>query len=358
LAAVLVSIFVAGCSHGSTRRVPAATTGPVHHYLYDAVDGAVVVYDIDNGNAVVKTVKVPQMITVRGVAASAATGVLYVSYNGKVPGQGSLLAYDLLNDAVVWTRAFHPLTDSLCVTPNGRTIYMASGEATTSTSWFVLDAATGAIRTTIDVGATNTHDTVCSLDGRHAFLAAVSSPVLDEVETATNQIIKRIGPFAAGLRPYTINGKQTLAYVNVNHLLGFQIADLTTGTVLRTVAVPGYTDDGSQVDPSHGVALAPDERRVWVVDGEHQRVHVFDVSGVPSEPPALIATVAVSGPAAWVNVDLGGRFAYISTGDVISTSTLAIVGRVAPSYRQLEVDFAHGAVVATSANMGLGRVTS
>lgn len=354
----MAAIFVAGCSLTSTQRGPAATPGPVHHYLYDAVDGAVVVYDIDHRNAVVKTVKVPQMTTVRGVAASAATGMLYASYNGKVPGQGALLAYNLLNDAVVWTRAFRPLTDSLCVTPNGQTIYMASGEAATSTFWFVLDAATGAIRTTIDVGAANTHDTVCSLDGRHAYLAAVSSPVLDEVATATNQIIRRIGPFAGGLRPYTINGKQTLAYVNVNRLLGFQIADLTTGTVLRTVAVPGYTDGGSQVDPSHGIALTPDERQVWVADGGHQRVHVFDVSHVPSEPPALIGTVAVSGPAAWVNIDLGGRFAYVSTGDVISTSTLAIVGHVAPSYRQLEVDFANGAVVATGANVSLGRVTS
>jgi DNA-binding beta-propeller fold protein YncE len=351
-------MFLGGCNRDSARSVPSSTTGPVHHYLYDAVDSAIVVYDIDNADARVKTVKVPQMITVRGVAASAATGMLYASYNGKVPGQGALLAYNLVNDTIVWTRTFRPLTDSLCITPNGQTIYMASGESTTSTSWFVLDAATGAIRTTIDVGATATHDTICGLDGRRAYLAATSSPIIYGVDTSTNQIIKRIGPFANGIRPYTINGKQTLAYVNVNHLLGFQIADLTTGAVLRTVTVPGYPDDGSQVDPSHGVALTPDERRVWVVDGEHKCVHVFDVSGVPSAPPAMIATVAVSGQAAWVNTDLGGRFAFISTGDVISNSTFAIVGHVAPSYRQLEVDFSSGAVVAASAAFGLGHVTS
>jgi hypothetical protein len=44
--------------------------------------------------------------------------------------------------------------------------------------------------------------------------------------------------------------------------------------------------------------------------------------------------------------------------DRADTSTFAIVSHVAPSDRQLEVDFSNGAVVAASAGFGLGRAVT
>jgi len=49
------------------------------------------------------------------------------------------------------------------------------------------------------------------------------------VDTKTAEIIKEVGPFASAIRPYTVNGKATLCFVNINGLLGFEIGDLTTG---------------------------------------------------------------------------------------------------------------------------------
>ena len=44
-------------------------------------------------------------------------------------------------------------------------------------------------------------------------------------DTRTDRIIQRIGPTSHIVRPFTINGDATLAFVTVNALLGFQVGD-------------------------------------------------------------------------------------------------------------------------------------
>ena len=41
-------------------------------------------------------------------------------------------------------------------------------------------------------------------------------------------------------KPFTINAAQTLCFVNVNDLLGFEVGDLKTGKMLHRVEVTGY----------------------------------------------------------------------------------------------------------------------
>ena len=66
---------------------------------------------------------------------------------------------------------------------------------------------------------------------------------------------KIIGPFSDAIRPFTINGKQTLCFVNVNALLGFEVGDLQTGKVLHHVAVEGFKTGKSEAprlpEPRH-----------------------------------------------------------------------------------------------------------
>ena len=39
---------------------------------------------------------------------------------------------------------------------------------------------------------------------------------------------------------FTVNGKATLCFVNVNELLGFEVGDLTTGKKLHRVVIEGF----------------------------------------------------------------------------------------------------------------------
>ena len=82
------------------------------------------------------------------------------------------------------------------------------------------------------------------------------------------------------MRPFTINGSQTLCFVNVNDLLGFEVGDITTGKMLHRVEVTGYQKGAVKRHgcPSHGIALTPDERELWLADGANSAMHIFDAT--------------------------------------------------------------------------------
>ena len=92
-----------------------------------------------------------------------------------------------------------------------------------------------------------------------------------------HSIVNKIGPFGNFVRPFTINGKETLVYATVDSLLGFEVGDLTTGKKLARIEVAGMGTGPVRRhgNPSHGIGLTPDEKELWLSDGYNMRVHVF-----------------------------------------------------------------------------------
>jgi WD40 repeat protein len=131
-------------------------------------------------------------------------------------------------------------------------------------------------------------------------------------------IVQTVGPFANSVRPFTVNGAGTLIYANVNDLLGFQIGDVKTGKVLHTVAVQGYGWSRERLTghgcPSHGVALSPDEKEVWVTDGANSRVHIFDNTVMP---PKQMMSVQLRDEPFWLTFSADGKWVYSSFGDIV-----------------------------------------
>lgn len=352
LLALALLLWLPATGHAARRRL-----------LYVAHDRGIAVYDIDAGHKLVKEIAAPTLLKVRGMAGHAGTGRLYVSHYGtaEAHGGGKVVAIDLASDKVLWEKAFDPSVDRMALTPDGKTLYLPSGEDEWSAHWFVVDAATGQTRGRIEYG-TRTHNTIASPDGKRVYLSTLRSPFLGVVDTATNRITGELGPFGGTIRPFTINGRGTLVYANVDGLLGFEMADLTSaglnaqpvsGHVMFRAEVTGFPTTDPSFGYSHGIALTPDEKEVWVCSF-FQRLHVFDVSHFP---PKQVAEIPVHGAPMWMNFSLEGDFAYPSTGDVIDTRTRQIAGKVTASRIQLEVDFDGARPTEVGNQFGLGRVT-
>ena len=352
-----------------TRYPPAATpsSGTVRHYEYVFPDGAMYVYDIDHGFRLVRRVPLPGVKGVRGVAASPRTRMLYVSY-GAFGGPGTigrLVAYNLLTGSVSYKRSFDFGVDNMAIDPAGRRIYMPDGELSHDGVWNVIAARSGDVVGTIN-GGRGPHETIVSLNGKHVYLSGVNWPWLEVASTATDRVIKRIGPLRAGVRPTTINGRETIAYTTASGYLGFQVSSITTGRVLFTVGFgPQFRAIGHTLTPSHGISLTPNERQLWVMDSPNGYVHVFDVSGVPQRGPARIAGIRLvhplTGGSGWIQMGRDGCFVYIGdSGEVISTQSLRSIAFL-PALRRtkesLEIDWRNGQPVATSTRTGLGYVT-
>ncbi len=368
---------VAGTGAAHPPAVLSSAAG-VHHYEYVFPDGSMYVYDMDAHQRLVAHVALPMAQGIRGVVASPATHTLYISYGGDGGGNGSgsLLAYDLVAGRVLWTRALSSGIDSMAISPDGSRIYMPSGELDASGVWSVLDARDGSVISTIHAGA-GAHNTVMSLDGRDVYLGGREHNYLEVADTASGRVIKNIGPLRSGVRPFTINGRQTLAYTTATGFLGFQVSSITSGKVLYTQAFPGFGWNPSSFAPSapsHGISLSPDERSVWVIDAPNSYVHVFGVAQVPRRAPRLLANIRLSQPMSgdeapcaydctrdgWIQHSRDGRFVYVGdSGDVFDAHTfrrVAYLPTLRNTRKMLEIDWRGGVPVATTSRQGVGYV--
>jgi hypothetical protein len=80
--------------------------------------------------------------------------------------------------------------------------------------------------------------------------------------------------------------------------------------------------------PSHGIALTPDEKEIWVSDGLFNKIHIFSNIADPKE----IDTIDTSAGAFWMTFGLDGKYAYASSGDIIDIATHKIVGQMKDEY--------------------------
>jgi DNA-binding beta-propeller fold protein YncE len=336
------------------------------HYLYVAAPGirdllefggaGILVFDMDKDHAFVKRIDTPESSArhpdnMKGICACAATKRLYFTTPKK------LYCIDLVTEKTLWEKAPPLGCDRMSITPDGKFVYVPSFEKDT---WNVVDGATGDVVATIEPKS-GAHNTVVGLDGSKMYLAGLKSPLLSIADTKTHKVVATCGPFAASIRPFTVNAAQTLCFVNVNDQLGFEIGDLTTGKKLYRVGVTKFEKGPVKRHgcPSHGIGLTPDEKEIWLCDGHNSHLHVFDVSKLP---PKQAHSIELREQPGWVTFSLDGKWAYPSTGEIIDTKTKKIVtalkdekGRAVHSEKMIEIHFKDGVPVRNGDQFGVGR---
>jgi DNA-binding beta-propeller fold protein YncE len=342
---------------------------PARRLLYVAVPGirnyleygghGVLVFDIGNGHEWVRRIaargldpRTGEPLNVKGIAASARTGRLYVSTTQ------SLQCFDLRTDALLWEKTYDGGCDRMSLSPDVSRVILPSFEAG---HWHVVDGLSGEVlgKVNPDSGA---HNTIVGFSGERGYLAGLRSPLLAVLKLKEGTLGEPVGPFSAPVRPFTVNGAETLVFVNVNDLLGFEVGDLRTGKKLARVEVAGFAKGPIKRHgcPSHGIGLTPDERELWVCDAHNQRLHIFDATRMP---PKQVDSIALRDEPGWVTFSLDGTYAYPSTGEVVEVKTRRIVaqlrdeqGVAVQSEKMVEVDFSGATPVAAGDQFGLGRL--
>jgi DNA-binding beta-propeller fold protein YncE len=345
----------------------AGSAGADRHLLYVAAPGVrnyveyggtgILVFDIAEGHRFVKripTLDVPagqQPENVKGVALSARLGLLFVTTPKR------MFALDIKTERIVWNREYEGGCDRMALSPDGTVLYVPSFEGP---HWHAVDGRTGDVIARIETKS-GAHNTIYGLDGASVYLAGLASPLLHVADPRTHTISKRVGPFGNMIRPFTVNGAQTLCFVNVNALLGFEVGDLRTGKMLHRVEVQGYRQGPVKRHgcPSHGIALTPDESELWLADAANSALHIFDATVMP---PRQVASIRLRDHPGWITFGLDGRYAYPSTGDVIDAKTRQIAarltdeqGRAVQSEKMVDAVFEGGRVARASDQFGVGR---
>lgn len=296
---------------------------------------------------------------VSGVTASPVTQMIYVATRGR------LGAWDLTTDKKVWENAY----DGQCcerpqIAPDGSFMYVGSD---LKDFWYVVNPRTGdlitKVRSPLSPAA---HNLNLSLDGKTAFMSP-NGKVMGIADTTTHKLAKTI-TFPDNIRVFVINHDATRIYSNTNNLLGFVIADVKSGEIIQKVEVQGFgwpekwnVATRPRIPhgcPSHGIALTPDEKEIWLADGINNYIHIFDNTQMP---PRQVDSIKTTDGPYWITVGIGGKLAYVSSGDIIDMKTRKIVGQMKDEYgrtmyseKLLDMVFANGKLTRMANQFGNG----
>jgi DNA-binding beta-propeller fold protein YncE len=304
--------------------------GSLERPIYPNGDG-IVVLDGDNNYAFVKRIHVwdysgsmsPEDIS--GVAADPATNMLYLAARGR------LGAIDLATDRMVWTTT---LDGKCCERPqvdaDGKTLVVGSN---LQDYWYKLDAKTGKLLATIHApGSMGAHNLNLSADGKRAFMSP-NGKLLQVADVDSAKVTRTI-EFPDNVRVQVLNKDSSRIYVNQNNFMGYIVADTNTGKILKTVEVTSVpwrsawnTSPRPRIPhgcPSHGIAITPDGKEVWLSDGVFKKIHIFS----NDENPQEIATIDTPDGVYWMTFGLDGKLVYASSGDIIDVASRKIVGQM------------------------------
>jgi hypothetical protein len=279
--------------------------------------------------------------------------------------RGRLAAFDLRTEKKAWENTY----DGTCcerpeLTPDGKTLVVGSD---LKDFWYVIDAHSGALKGKIQAPKSMfAHNMALSADGKTVFMAP-NGVTMTVGDVPSMKAIRTI-TFSDHVRPFVINHDATRVYANLNNLLGFEIADVKTGEVVKRIEAPAelWKPKWGDVNqhffghgcPSHGIALTPDESEIWVVDNINYGVLVYDNTG---EWPVLKSSFPTTASADWITMGLDGRYALLSSGDVVEVKTKKLValmkdeyGKPMHSEKFLEMSFSNGQLVRTVSQFGEG----
>lgn len=358
------AVPAAGEQPRAVRRSPPDNFRPRgRHLLYVTEPGSlerpgwsngvgIIVLDVNDNYRFVKRIPVwdyagsmsPEQVS--GVAASPVTNLVYVAARGRIA------AIDMATDKMVWSTTL----DGHCcerpqVTADGKTV-VVGGDL--QDYWYELDAQTGKFIGKLDAPESpNSHNLNLSADGKTAFMSP-NNKVMTISDVKTRKIIKTIR-FPDNIRVFVTNKDSSRLFVNNNNLLGYVIADVASGQVVKTVEVSSVNWHAKwdvtprpripHGCPSHGIAITPDEKEIWVADGIFNKIHIFSNTDEPKEVDTIDTT---AGPY-WMTFGLDAKYAYSSSGDVIDIATHKIVaqlkdefGRPIYSEKLLDITFDNG----------------
>lgn len=334
----------------------------LHRYLYAATpDGAqtesasgqgLLVFDIDAGFRFVRRIQGLNLAGgARGLTGCLATHSLYYSTTQRRMG-----CYDLQADRVVWEQQYTGGCDRSSVMLDGSKVFAPTGwwEGSTNGGLVVIDGHTGRELRRIKVG-TGAHNSILSLDGKRLYLGTITTlSVFDSRNERPIAQIPEVGEF--GVFPFTIDRRQRFAYVCLGKHVGFDVVDLQQGRPIHRV----LAGDTPIEHRTHGVALTPDGRELWISDQDGKKLFYFDATQSPPVAKGHV-DLSVTGHG-WVNFSLDGRYAWCHTPDVFDAKTKQHIatlrdenGKPVGSSKLIEVQFRGGKVVRISSEFGLGR---
>jgi hypothetical protein len=322
----------------------------------------ILVFDLDQNHKFVKRISIPFKEGLRGFCGNLKRHSVYYSSTARRLG-----AFDLETEKVLWERQYQMGCDRASIPPDGSKLYVPTGW------WYrgedgglmTVNPENGDLLNIIKLGkfGLGSHNSIATLDGKYVFLGTETNLwAFNTSNTSEAFHFQDVGEY--GVFPFTVDSANHFAYVCLGKHVGFDVIDLRSRSVSERVYAHDPSDPGKAISHrTHGAALTPDERELWISDQDGKKLFIFDAS---YQPPRETSHIDLSQEGhGWITFSLDGRFAWCHTPDVIDVASRKIIatlrdenGKPVCGSKFLEVHFDNGKVVAMGDQFGLGRKKS
>lgn len=162
------------------------------------------------------------------------------------------------------------------------------------------------------------------------YVSSMGSNEIDAIDLKKMDYSARI-PTGGIPRPYAVSSDEKYLYSALTNLHGFVIADIPSRKVIERVELPAAPplDCPLEVNtPTHGLALTPDGKQLWVTSLADGGVYVYELATKKTSP-----MIHVGKCPNWIACSPDGKYCAVSNSDtndcsIIDASTRREVARV------------------------------
>jgi YVTN family beta-propeller protein len=316
LSAFLLSLL---CVYPAAADQPA---GKVRQKLYvtNSAGDDVTVIDLADNKAITNVKVGPHP---HGIAVPAAQNFILVTIEGKKPGE--LVWIDPRTDKIIQRMEVGPAPNQLAVTPDGKLAYVPCSDG----YWDIVDLDQRKVIKRVFTGG-RPHNTLCSRDGKHVYLAPMGAPKkVTILDTSTQEIAGEL-PFSDSVRPIALTADEKRFFANVDGLIGIEVADVAARKKIHRIAAHLPEAQRKVASRSHGLCIRPDQKEIWECDVEHHDVHVYDITG---DKPKQIATIPIGTRIYWLTFRPDGKTCYVAARGAnavaaVDTATKKVTKRI------------------------------
>src|SRR5437588_1588180 len=274
----------------------------------------ILVFDIDDGHRFVRRIAIPFKEGLRGFCGNARRHAVYYTTTNRRLG-----AFDLETEKIIWERQYDLGCDRACITADGNKLYVPTGWwwKGTNSGFLVVNPDNGGLLKRLPAGPA-AHNSIASLDGQFVYLGTETN--LWVFRTSDDSLVRNVSNVGeSGVFPFTIDSRNRYAYVCLGKHVGFDVVNLQTGEVPHRIMAGGEPIPHR----THGAALTPDEKELWISDQQGKKLFVFDATQMPPKETGHVDLT--QGGHGWSPFGVDVRYAWFHPPDVIVVRTRRIV---------------------------------
>lgn len=213
----------------------------------------------------------------------------------------------------------HP--NNLSISKDGRRVYVAIREIPGAVD--IVDTPSGTLAKTIPIP--EVHNTFVSPDGKFVLAGSIAGKSITIIDTQSETITGTI-MFDRGVRPLTFDtnadGSIKTLYVQLSDYNGFAVVDWAQRKEVNRIAIPEIPMaerhlEVLQSSPTHGIAVSPDGKRLWMNSKMNGRVYAYSLPDLK-----VVGEVRVGSHPDWLTFTPDGKSLYVANAGSDSVSVI------------------------------------